>query len=353
MASIAEKIAARIRQNQKGYFNTLGISITNRCTLNCSHCIRNSTPYSSHMPDGILSSIVNDIPKLKSLVNQIAITGGEPFLFKKGISKITEVAFNSGLKTSVVTSALWATSFATALKTIYTLPYVEKYSISTDIHHIHKVPLSKIRTAYEATKTANKLARICITVGYSNSSIEQELLSNIAEFANEDMRVQELMPWGRARTNCTGFKFYPIIPPIPCISTGPFLDENGTIYPCCGPLVSVPIAIPLREHLAQSLYESLYRIKINPLFHYIRIWGFRALFKRLSDAGFSSLLPINHLQATPCSTCASLFSIKEISSHLFQLINEPDFILEVVAGSVHIMEEKTLLDAYYPPFKKG
>ena len=346
--TVADKIALRIRHNQKGYFSTLGISITNRCTLNCAHCIRGSTAHSSQMDTKILSDIIDGIPYVKRLVNQVAITGGEPFLFKEAIHRITEAARSSEIKTSVVTSAYWARTPVAAIETVRSFPWIDKFSISTDLYHQSKVPLSTIRRAYEAARAEGRLVRICVTANSKKSEEEKAMLAGISEFADDaDIRVQELLPWGRAIDKYSG-PTSSMVPPIPCISTGPFINEFGVIYPCCGPLVTVPSRTALQETLDYSLYNSLNRVKINPLFHFLRIWGFGPLFERLSDAGFSSLLPREHLPVTPCSTCAALFSIDEINEYLLGLSKDYEFLLEVVAGSVHIMEDNILLDAYFP-----
>lgn len=69
----------------KLFIPNLSISVTDRCNLNCAHCVCGEKR-NIDISDSVLRNIFNEV----GYISNLAITGGEPFMVKERLEKILE-----------------------------------------------------------------------------------------------------------------------------------------------------------------------------------------------------------------------------------------------------------------------
>lgn len=339
----------RIRRFQSRSYNTVSVSITRRCPLSCRHCIRDAGPKLTHMP-GTLASRVAEGVHAQATFRQMSITGGEPFLCLQAVRRLSEAAASVGMDVTVVSSAYWAKTVTCATEKIRTLPAVDGFVFSTDVFHAEFVPPKFIRNAYLAATALGKRASVFMTLGERRSPEEDALVRFVRSFAGDTERFQELAPFGRAASIQIARAPEGKVSVVPCISTGPFVREDGVVFPCCGPLASVDTSHPLvAGHLErQSLGDIIHGISTNPIFQFIRIWGFPRLIAKLRLIGLTSFLPRpSSMRVTPCDTCISILSTPELVDGLRTLASDAAFRLEVAVGALHVLRNPQMLNSIF------
>ena len=90
-------------------YSLLGLQITNKCNLNCSHCITSSY---SKLSDLInfdnIKKTVHDSANLG--IDKLCISGGEPFLYLDHCKSILNLAKNNNIHCSIITNGYWGKS---------------------------------------------------------------------------------------------------------------------------------------------------------------------------------------------------------------------------------------------------
>lgn len=79
------------------------IQLTEKCNMNCEHCFVSSTSQGQELSYGIIKKII--LPQLiKSNVNKVTLTGGEPFIYKK-LLQVIDLLANNNIAISICTNA--------------------------------------------------------------------------------------------------------------------------------------------------------------------------------------------------------------------------------------------------------
>jgi organic radical activating enzyme len=347
--SILDEIDELISRRQKNYGTQLTISLTNRCPLQCEHCIVNASYFRGNdLDQDMIRHIGEQLHTLQGSVKLISVTGGEPFLREYELKLLLKMA-HPWLKIGVVTSGYWARSLNDAIDLVNEYPEISHYNISTDIYHQRFVPLEYIRNAYQAVKSRQKTAVIRFTEGYGSSEIESQLLREIQSFAGNEVAVQDLIPFGRAGQLKQQFPYTAQKPPIPCLSDGPLICEDGKVLPCCSALASIKNEHPLilgsvKLHELPVIYKNIHT---NTIFQFLRLWGSGRLFQLLKATSLSGLLPKKHLDFNPCYTCAMLFSKPEICEYLTKMALDAEVRLKVASGLWHYFQDPIFIDELF------
>src|SRR3972149_174304 len=345
-----DDIEGFINKKQSNYGSILSISLTNRCPLKCEHCFINALPSKGDDMDiKMVSNIASQLKDLQGTITDIGITGGEPFMKPQEIKIISKAANRMGATVGVVSSGYWASSRIEAERIINEHEDISDYNVSTDVYHLKVVPLTNIKNAYEASKKNGKNVTIRFTEGYENLEKERLLLEEIRAFAGKDIHLQSLIPFGRAEHLDKKFPFTRKKPPIPCLSNGPVICEDGTVLPCCNALIAVRKNHPLvLGNVATETLSTIYKkSSTNTLFHFLRLWGSYGLYELLRKSSLSNLLPTKHMFFNPCYTCAKLFSIPQINKYLAELVMDFELRLKVASGLRYYLEESIFLEELF------
>lgn len=338
---------------QKKYATLLAFSITNQCPLKCDHCVvdASSVKEIDEMPIDKFKDLVLQLSDLKGIVEQISITGGEPFVKPEKIKFLSDHACKNGIKVGVVTSAFWARTPEIAQATVDEFSNLYAYAISTDVYHIKYVPLHFIKNAYFAAKNRNKRISIRIAQRYNPSEKEEHILKYVQSFVEDEreITIQNLIPFGRAKKYIqdAGYPWIDKVSCIPCFSNAPVICENGIVEPCCGALLELKDQHPmvLGNVYEDSLKQIYNNIQYNALFHYIRLWGLKDLVSLIENSELKYRLPKHYIQNDPCTACCYLFSDVYISKFLNELSKTLAFRFKVAAGMSYYLDDDKMLNS--------
>lgn len=326
----------------------LSISLTNYCNINCAHCIRNAGGINkTHLSGSIIEKIVDDFSKIGNKVKFLGLTGGEPFQRPDAIKTLSKAGAECGMSVGVVSNAYWAESLDHAIDVIDEFIYIDQYDISTDFFHLEYIPLSYIKNVYSAAKKRNKKVVIRLTEGCALPYAEQKIIEEVKSFAGEDVSIQNLFYFGRAKSLNTLATPTKSLPYLPCFTEGPFIREDGIVLPCCKSLAGIDSLHPLI--LGNLNYQSLADIftlsEQNPILHFIRVWGFGPIYEMMEKSDIANLLPEITTGMDACSICAQIFSNPEFCEYIKLLSNKFEFKLHVAVGRWHYLKESDMLDA--------
>lgn len=179
------------------------IKITNKCNLNCIHCISNA---------GIASKNELKIEEIFDIINEakknaaftIGLTGGEPFL-RKDIFQIVNFIYKSGLKSTITTNG-----------TILNKAIIEKIKdkvslIRVSLDHFDSIKHDSFRRSYGAfAKTLNTLEllqkyekyfQVVILTVVSKYNIEQlpKIISFFTKSKFKAVNFFLFVPFGRGK----------------------------------------------------------------------------------------------------------------------------------------------------------
>ena len=187
---------------------SMGLIITNNCPVGCRHCISdNKINSSKESPLSILKSRVDKIAAFNSF-EIVTLTGGEPFYVFEKLRKLTAFITKKKLKTSVVTSAYWASSLEKTRSLIQKLSDVGIYAmaISVDQYHLEKIPISNIVNAVTICNEFGIIHSLAVT-NSNNKKADDQLIKSIKKLLPPDiaksLRVSNggLLNAGRAKKN--------------------------------------------------------------------------------------------------------------------------------------------------------
>ncbi|ODS24517.1 hypothetical protein AB835_03505 [Candidatus Endobugula sertula] len=109
--------------------------ITDKCPVGCQHCSVDSRPDSPTIKDFSLFTEIVDWMKLQSRLEVIGISGGEPFVEKKGLIYAVEEFHKANKSIVIFTSGVWAKSLQTPKWIVSLLKKCNTIYLSTDAFH--------------------------------------------------------------------------------------------------------------------------------------------------------------------------------------------------------------------------
>jgi MoaA/NifB/PqqE/SkfB family radical SAM enzyme len=276
----------------------LGFSVTRACPLRCAHCSVSAAPelYQTTFSKEFGEHIASQMPALKAQdIRFIDFTGGEPILAGDFVRTVSAAARDCGMSCGIVTSAHWATNEFSARKLIDSFKDIENWDISTDIYHLDFVPLERVKLAFKLLTESGHPPLIRIAYHEPMTQSDAVLIDEVYKFAGQRIAFQPVGPVGRAAEI---FQYAPVSGDTwdhtPCPTTGPLVQSDGLVAPCCAPLSHEDYNHPLR--LGNAFNEPLTTIvdrwRIHPLLQTIRLWGFEPIIRWFteSDTDYSHLL---------------------------------------------------------------
>ena len=287
-------------------YKTLAIMITSKCDINCGMCC-----------EGDVNDIdIAEVDMLKFLmtldeetpIENIAITGGEPFLKVDLMEEIIKVSKKHNKNTSVITNANWCVNIENTYEILSKLKSLglDYIGISYDEFHQKYVDVEKIRNILkvcELLKLRTNI-QICITkdsdIGVLLNQLKTELNNVIINFIY-------CMDVGRAKANIQSsqliYKQYDET--ILCQKGGSLLIGNdGKIFPCCSPM-AYELDIDLGNISEfNTIQKVLKQINNNIFLLMLRNYGF----KYFLDKAKLLNIKLPEKIVSPCDICAIFLS---------------------------------------------
>lgn len=233
--SIADIDAAR---GTRG--STALLFITDRCPVGCGHCSVDSRPDSPRIRDFVrFGQVVEAL--CASGYQLFGISGGEPFVERRGLTHATERFAAAGKDIAIVTSGVWATSADPPQWTKRVLRRCGAILLSTDDYHASGV--SDLRFRHAARAVAGEGVWLVCQVIDTGAQLDRAtaLLADAfgpgwADFA--EIKPVPLLPHGRAASFFDPAATTPGRDFGPCrIARSPVIRYDGTMSVCCNEAV--------------------------------------------------------------------------------------------------------------------
>jgi pyruvate-formate lyase-activating enzyme len=255
----------------------IAIAATSSCPLSCAHCITRSGPdVHSAKSTNYFGALARFLKDKAFDTEQISITGGEPFYNLKTTRELVSICKETRHVVTNVTSGFWAKTEKAAVHILSRVPSFDTLVISCDPHHARFVPNAFIENAYRAAKSINLDVRIRL-VQSNPPTVEEEALENtVQKYAcDSEIERQLLLKYGRAADLELPGAGYAFPEREYCPSSGPYIDDDGSVLPCCSSIISIRGDNPLKissitDESAEQVRERFLR---NGLFATLKIEG--------------------------------------------------------------------------------
>lgn len=298
---------------QRLAWTNLVFSVTRRCPLRCAHCVTASAPDAA-FPVLDVDEAGRWAPDLAALaalgLRTVTFTGGEPTLALHPVATLARAARAAGLRTAVVTSGSWGASAPLTGRVIGLLgPAVDAWDFGYDAYHARHLALPAfIRAVAAACDTGAEVAvRLCEADAVSTQAVLAALEGALPTAVT--VIVQPTLAVGRGADLVPDGVLEPAGgdgPLAPCLSTGPFVREDGSVGPCCAALgYGARGRHPLEYGGPGGLVAAWRRWRADPLLRLLRLAGFALPLRWLAEEGL--LDPQALAGGHVCEVCQGLW----------------------------------------------
>jgi pyruvate-formate lyase-activating enzyme len=309
--ALARSTATELLRFQRLAWTNLVFSLTRRCPLRCAHCITSSGPESSLpvVDQSVSERWAGQLLGLAELgLRSVTFTGGEPTLAVRQVTTLARAAHDAGLRTALVTSGSWGASDKLAERLLSKIGgLIDSWDFGYDSFHAEHLPLDHFIRAVRAAshEGADVAVRICDRDPQSTPALLDALASHlpqrvvlIVQPVHAIGRAAALAPTGEEKINLR----------MPCLATGPFVREDGSVGPCCAALgYGARGAQPFEYGPADQdgLLVAWRRWRNDPLLRLIRLVGFALPLRWLEEEALldGAALETGHI----CETCERLW----------------------------------------------
>ncbi|MFQ6052775.1 MAG: radical SAM/SPASM domain-containing protein [Candidatus Bathyarchaeia archaeon] len=154
----------------------VGLLITERCNVACSHCWFSSGPdKTARMKLGEARGYIDQAVEIPTM-EWISFTGGEPLLLPEMLLRLVGYASGRGLHTECVTNCFWAATKGEAEARLRGLADagLDVVNISVDDFHQSHIPFERVRHCYNAAKLLGlKVVIMCAVARSSKLNVEE------------------------------------------------------------------------------------------------------------------------------------------------------------------------------------
>ncbi len=256
-------------------------------------------------------------------INEIAISGGEPFLYENFILEIIKAISEKNKVATCITNGFWATSPKIAREKL------EKFSeaglrfltISFDEFHNEFVNIENIRNIIESSyQLPIKISiNMAVTKSMPGSKLIEELNDSLLGVSITRFPV---VPVGNAHNISESDLFYKLDMnrPLRCSepSSGMVIHHDGYVYPCCSPVVfESRLRIgSIKEYDLGTLNKKL---NSNILIYIIKKEGLNWFISKCNEKGYTNF---QKKYVSTCQLCYDLFKDDSVINLLFSEMKE-------------------------------
>lgn len=216
----------------------LSMELGMKCPVACRHCYLSCGPdRTEEMPLEIVRKAIRSFSEIPS-AEIVMLTGGEPFAHSKQLRlALNNIADVHKLKSYIITNGYFATSVASAMQTLTSLPPIDFIMVSSDEYHEEFIPLKCVKNTIMACDALGVRAGLSVTLNGGDESYLKKLK---IEFGNEFFdRYFCWSTWVHPEGRAAEFgafkdKFVGLPPKNVCHYAGsPAILPDGTITMCC------------------------------------------------------------------------------------------------------------------------
>jgi hypothetical protein len=284
--------ATSIRRLRWQFGKTLLLFITDRCPVGCAHCSTGSLSRSPSIRDWhLFGEILRGLAQIRDL-EVVGISGGEPFVERRGLTMAAQEMRAAGKHVVVYTSGVWAEREPIPDWIDDVLGMCSAVYLSTDMYHREKI--SKAAFAAAARAIVARGARLVVPVIGASGEVEQARALLALALGSKwpsaaEIEVNPSLTYGRGgqvfakplSRAATAFGRCDLV-------TSPTLRYDGQLVPCCNEEVVLG-AGPSRLHetvvTAGDVARILERFSVDVVFRLMSSVGLGLLtgHQRFSD----------------------------------------------------------------------
>lgn len=303
--------------------------ITDRCPVGCAHCSVDSRRDSPTITDYEFFEAILDWLCAETEIGVVGISGGEPFVERRGLTLASRMLAQTGKQQVVYTSGVWATAATPPAWINDVLNRCSCVFLSTDAFHAESVPNERFVHAAQAIADAG--AWIIVQVVGLERMVEQaqQLLhdafgDSVADFAELNLTVP--LTHGRGANVFTQTAQVPghAFGPCPAIAS-PVVRYDGLVTGCCNESVVMdrgPSRLRRRTGSKEELAAARDRFRRDPLLRAVGGVGLGALTTHPRFADLAS-----ERFATNCHLCWTMLNRSPSDA-------EPDLLINVINSLV-------------------
>lgn len=299
------------------------INITSKCNAECRHCCFSCSPSRTTQLDedeiwGIVNYAINS-----NDINEVAISGGEPFLYEDLVFRIVKAVADSGKIVTCITNGFWGISYEVARNKIEHLCSLglNVLTISCDDFHNEYVSIDCIKNILSACIQLPIKVYINMTVTKENTG--NDILKNLNDYL---LGVQvtrfSAVPVGNALEFNDSDLYYKldIKNELKCSepASGMVIHHDGYVYPCCSPLV-FDSALRLGSIRDNNLNELNKKFHSNFLIYIIKKLGLNWFVEKCKERGYDKF---KNKYISSCQLCAELFKDDYVMNLLYDDMKE-------------------------------
>jgi len=278
--------------------------ITDRCPVGCAHCSVDSRRDSPSISDFALFGQIVDWLCTQPGLEVIGVSGGEPFVERRGLSLVARRVHEAGRRLVIYTSGTWGVRSTPARWIQEVLDVTSTVYLSTDAFHADGVPDERYVRA--ARTVANSGAWIVVQVIDQGGMVERARhLLRLAFGARFDdyaeVRPTQALTAGRGeqvflrKARASGAEFGRCT-----MVASPMVRYDGVVTACCNESVIMglgPGALRARAATAAGVVAAMEGFRDDPFLHAIEHVGVGPLtahprFLDLADQRFPSICDV-------------------------------------------------------------
>lgn len=331
----------------------LGIYVTFRCPLECAHCGVDSHPRRQERIDTDFAVEQIERAAAEGTVHTLHLNGGEPFLERRLLARVSEKAQELCLGLAITTSAHWATSLERARKVLSDLPTLSQLMISTDVYHRPFVGLDNLVYAATASREKGSLTQIAIC---TPTGAEDEFVAEVRSVLGDalldevELILFPLDPVGRA-AGLPEARWREIVDEPPagrCVQLNrPVLLPDGTLSACCNTLVTnkLPTDNPLKlGNCRDTAIEELLPLAEDDFYiQAIRVGGPALLAKIAEEYGADGQLKRQYRKGDICHLCGDILHNDAIQRALKKAFQDRRVQLRIASLRAAVLGETEML----------
>lgn len=289
-----------IEQIRRTRGRSMLLFITDRCPVGCQHCSVDSRPDSLTISDFRLFGEILDWLCAKPEIEVVGISGGEPFVERRGLTIASRRLADAGKGQVVYTSGVWATEATTPRWISDVLGRCSCVYLSTDAFHARTVADNRfIRAAHAIAATGTWMVVQVLnherTIDRANSLLRDAFGESLADFAELNIIVP--LTNGRGANVFTRTAHLPGYAFGPCsLVLSPMVRYDGLVTGCCNESVIMnlgPSRLRQRVGSIEELAAAVEGFHADPLLRAIGGAGLGALtehprFADLAEEQFTS-----------------------------------------------------------------
>ncbi len=301
--------------------------ITWRCDIRCAHC--NQDHLRVDLDYALFERFLMWVEKNVGL-EEIGITGGEPFLKRETIEKISIFSKNHHLPFSVITNGFWAKSYSEVKHQLSKLEGngLRLVTISTDKYHQAHVPIENLLIVLQVCQELGLQSHIYSTLDHSNASDNDKTINFLACISQVqpyvEVSLRYSIPVGHSLLNGigvnSGFEINELN--LTCPQKNQMtIWPNGDVLPCCSAGTHKNLIIGnIASDSPQEIYD---RYRTDEILCLIRRYDVGALMSVLSEEQRGVISSKKYISV--CHLCMEINSRVDCRSHIKKkLVSEFD-----------------------------